>query len=185
MSSDFLWDFESHQLGEGWLSVGRFVPHPQHLFLVWFGCGLGATEKIFPAASLETCNVLLFHFQKDGRGDSHLVSPQTHDFKDFLDCPEHSSQDETAGVWGQLVDAEVTADVDLEILGEVHEKNVDKKLRIVKRGNVLGQALGSSVLSPDNLPPGRQEMVEPKQPRGTQPLLNLTTSGTVSEDVGM
>ena len=31
----------------------------------------------------------------------------------------------------------------------------------------------------------RQEMVEPKQPRGTQPLLNLTTSGTVSEDVEM
>ena len=28
-------------------------------------------------------------------------------------------------------------------------------------------------------------MVEPKQPRGTQPLLNLTTSGTMSEDVGM
>ena len=31
----------------------------------------------------------------------------------------------------------------------------------------------------------RQEMVEPKQPRGTQPLLNLTTNGTASEDVGM
>ena len=79
---------------------------------------------------------------KDSRGDSHLVSVQAHDFKDFLDCPKHSSQDETAGVWGQLVDAEVAADVDVDILGEVHKKNVDEKLRIVERGNVLGQALG-------------------------------------------
>ena len=40
----------------------------------------------------------------------------------------------------------------------------------------MGQALGSSVLSPDNLAPVLgEEMVEPKQPRGTQPLLNLTT----------
>ena len=52
--SDFLRDFESHQLGEGWLGVGRFVPHPQHLFLVWFGRGLGATEKVFAAEYLET-----------------------------------------------------------------------------------------------------------------------------------
>ena len=75
-------------------------------------------------------------------------------FKDFLDCPKHGRQDETAGVWGQLVDAEVVAaDVDLEILGEVHKKNVAQKLRIVERGNVVGQAVGSSILSPDNLPP--------------------------------
>ena len=51
------------------------------------------------------------------------------------------------------MDAEVAADVDLEMLGEVHKKNVDEKLRIVERGNVVGQAVGSSVLSPDNLPP--------------------------------
>ena len=156
VSSDIPRDFESHQLGEGWLGVDRFVPHPQHLFLVWFGRGSGATEKIFAAASRETCKVLLFHFctgAKDGRGDSHLVSTQTHDFKDFLDCPKHSSQDKTAGVWGQSVDAEVAADVELEILGEVHKKNVNEKLRIVERGNVVGQAVGSSVLSPDNLPP--------------------------------
>ena len=156
VSSDFLWDFESHQLGEGWLGVGRFVPHPQHLFLVWFEYGLQAEEKVLTAASRETCKVLLFHFctgAKDGGGDSHLVSTQTHDFKDFLDCPKHGSQDETAGVWGQSVDAEVAADVELEILGEVHKKNVDEKLRIVERGNVVGQAVGSSVLSPDNLPP--------------------------------
>ena len=51
------------------------------------------------------------------------------------------------------MDAEVTADVDLDILGEVHQKNVNEKLRIVERGNVVGQALGSSVLSLDNLPP--------------------------------
>ena len=155
-SSDFLWDFESHQLGEGWLGVGHFVPHPQHLFIVWFGRGLGATEKVFTVASRETCKVLLFHFctgAKDGRGDSHLVSTQTHDFKDFLDCPKHGSQDKTTGVCGQSVDAEVAADVDLEMLGEVHKKNVDEKLRIVERGNVVGQAVGSSVLSPDNLPP--------------------------------
>ena len=155
--SDFLWDFESHQLGEGWLGVGRFVPHPQHLFLVWFGRGLGATEKVLTAASRETCKVLLFHFctgANDGRGDAHVVSTQTHDFKDFLDCPKHVSQDETAGVWRQSVDAEViAADVDLEMLGEVHKKNVDEKLRIVERGNVVGQAVGSSVLSADNLPP--------------------------------
>ena len=154
--SDFIWDFESHQLGEGWLGVGHFVPHPQHLFLVWYGCGLGATEKVFAVASLETCKVPLFHFctgAKYGRADSHLVFTQTHDFKDFLDCPKHSSQDETAGVWGQLVDAEVAADVDLEMLGEVHKNNVDEKLRIVERGNVVGQAPGSSILSPDNLPP--------------------------------
>ena len=100
--------------------------------------------------------MLFFHFctgAKDGRGNSHLVSTKTHDFKDFLDCPKHSSQDETAGVWGQFVDAEVAADVDLEMLGEVHKKNVDEKLRIVEKGNVVGQAVGSSVLSPDNLPP--------------------------------
>ena len=154
--SDFLWDFESHQLGESWLGVGRFVPHPQHLFLVWFGRGSVATEKVFAAASRETGKVLLFHFctgAKDGRGDSHLVSTKMHDFKDFLDCPKHGSQDKTACVWGQSVDAEVTADVELEILGEVHKKNVDEKLRIVERGNVVGQAVGSSVLSPDNLPP--------------------------------
>ena len=152
----FLWDFESHQLGEGWLGVGSFVPHPQHLFLVWYGCGSGATEKVFAAASRETGKVFLFHFctgAKDGGGDSHLVSNQTHDFKDFLDCPKHGSQDETAGVWGQQVDAEVAADVDLEMLGEVHKKNVDEKLRIVERGNVVGQAVGRSVLSPDNHPP--------------------------------
>ena len=157
LCSDFLWDFESNQLGEGWLGVGRFVPHPQHLFLVWFGRGSGATEKIFAAASLETCKVISFHFctgANDGRGDSHLVSTQTHDFKYFLDCPKHSSQDKTACVWGQSADAEVAADVELEILGEVHKKNVDEKLRIVERGNVVGQAVGSSVLSPDNLPPG-------------------------------
>ena len=129
VSSDFLWDFESHQLVEGWLGVCRFVPHPQQLFLVWFGRGSGATEKVLTTASRETCKVLLFHFctgAKDGRGDSHLVSTQTHDFKDFLDCPKHGSQDETAGVWGQSVYAEVTADVDLEMLGEVHKKNVDE-----------------------------------------------------------
>ena len=140
VSSDFLWDFESHQLGEGWLGVGRFVPHPQHLFLVWYGCGLRATEKVFAVASRETCKVLLFHFctgAKYGRGDSHLVSTQTHDFKNFLDCPKHVSQDETAGVWGQLVDAKVAADVDLEMLDEVHKKNVNKKLRIVERGTML------------------------------------------------
>ena len=156
VSSDFLWDFESHQLGEGWLGVGRFVHHPQHLFLVWYGCGLRATEKVFAVASRETCKVHLFHFctgAKYGRGDSHLVSTQTHDFKNVLDCPKHVSQDETAGVWGQLVDAKVAADVDLEMLGEVHKKNVNEKLRIVERGNVVGQALGSSILSPDNLPP--------------------------------
>ena len=76
--------------------------------------------------------MLLFHFctgANDSGGDSHLVSTQTHDFKDFLDCPKHISQDETAGVWGQLVDAEVASDVDL---GEVHKKNIDKKLRIVE-----------------------------------------------------
>ena len=44
------------------------------------------------------------------------------------------------------MDAEVAADVDLEMLGEVHKKNVDEKLRIVERGNVVGQAVGSSVL---------------------------------------
>ena len=89
VSSDFLRDFESHQLGEGWLGVGRFVPHPQHLFLVWYGHGSGTTEKIFVVTSRETCNVLLFHFctgAKDSGGDFHLVSTQTHDFKDFLDC---------------------------------------------------------------------------------------------------
>ena len=101
--------------------------------------------------------MLLFHFctrAKDGRGDFHLVSVQTHDIKDFLDCSKHGSQDETAGVCcvRQLVDGEVVADVDLEVLGEVHKKNVNEKLRIVERGNVVGQALGSSVLSPDNLP---------------------------------
>ena len=156
LCSDFLWDFESHQLGEGWLGVGRFVPHPQHLFLVWFEYVLQAEEKVLTATSRETCKVFLFHFctgAKDGRGDSHLVSTQTHDFKDFLDCPKHGSQDETACVCGQSVDAEVAADVELEILGEVHKKNVDEKLRIVERGNVVGQAVGSSVLSPDNLPP--------------------------------
>ena len=128
VSSDFLWDFESHQLGEGWLGVVHYVPHPQHLFLVWYGRGSGATEKIYAVTS----HVLLFHFctgAKDSGGDSHLISTQTHDFKDFLDCPKHISQDETAGVWGQLVDAEVTSDVDL---GEVHKKNIDKKLRIVE-----------------------------------------------------
>ena len=156
VSSNFLWDFESHQLGEGWLGVGRFVPHPQHLFLVWYGRGLGATEKVFAVASRETCKVCFFHFStgtEDSGRDSHLVSTKMHDFKDFLDCPKHVSQDETAGVWGQLVDAEVASDVDLEMLGEVHKKNVDEKLRIVERGNVVSQALGSSVLSPDNLPP--------------------------------
>ena len=71
----------------------------------------------------------------------------------FQRVSKHVSQDETAGVWGQLVDAEVIADMDLEMLGEVHKKNVNEKLRIVERGNVVGQALGSSVLSPDNLPP--------------------------------
>ena len=89
---------------------------------------MGATEKVFAAASRKTCKVLLFHFctgAKDSRGDSHLVSVQTHYFKDFLDCPKYSSQDETAGVWGQLLDAEVATDVDLEILGKVHKKNVD------------------------------------------------------------
>ena len=113
-------------------------------------------ERVFTAASLETCKVLLFHLctgAKDSRVESHLVSVQTHDFKHFLDCPEYSSQDETAGVWGQLVDATVAADVDLDILGEVHKKNIDTKLRIVERGNVVGQTLGSSILSPDNLPP--------------------------------
>ena len=117
---------------------------------------MGATEKVFTAASCETCNVLLFHFctgADDSGEGSHLVTIQTHDFEDFLDCPKHGSQDETAGVWGQLVDAEVTADVDLDILGEVHKKNVDEKFRIVEKGNVVGQALGSFVLSPDNLPP--------------------------------
>ena len=101
------------------------------------------------AASRETCKVLLFHFctgAKDGGGDSHLVSTQTHDFKDFSEFPKHSSQDETAG-------AKVAADVELKMLGEVHKKNIDEKLRIVERGNVVGQAVGSSVLSPDNLPP--------------------------------
>ena len=63
------------------------------------------------------------------------------------------SQDETTGIWKQLVYAEVAADVELEMLDEVHKKNVDEKLRIVERGNVVGQAVGSSVLSPDNLPP--------------------------------
>ena len=53
VSSDFPWDFVSHQLGEGWLGVGRFIPHPQHLF-VWFGRGPGAMEKVFAAESLET-----------------------------------------------------------------------------------------------------------------------------------
>ena len=157
MSSDFLWDFEFHQLEEGWLGVGR---HPQHLFLIWYGRGLGATEKVFAAASRETCKVLLFHFctgAKHSGGDSHLVSTQTHYFKDFLDCPKYSSQDETAGVWGKSVDAEVAADVHLEILGKVHKKNVNEKFRIMERGNVLGQALGSSVLSPDNLPPVLRE----------------------------
>ena len=53
-SSDFLWDFESHQLGESWLSVGCFVSHPQHLFLVWYGRGLvGATEKVLTVACLK------------------------------------------------------------------------------------------------------------------------------------
>ena len=116
-----------------------------------------AEEKVLTAASRETCKVLLFHFctgANDGRGDSLRLSTQTHDFKDFLDCPKHGSQDETTDVWGQSVDAEVTADVDLEILGEVHKKNIDEKLRIVERGNVVGQAVGSSVLSPDNLQRG-------------------------------
>ena len=31
----------------------------------------------------------------------------------------------------------------------------------------------------------RQAMVLPKQPRGTQPLLNFMTSGTVSDDFGL
>ena len=135
VSSNFLWDFESYQLGEGWLGVGRYFPHPQHLFLVWYGRGSGATEKISVVTSRETCNVLLFHFctgAKDSGGDSHLVSTQTHDFKDFLDCHKHGSQDETAGVWGQLVDAEVASDVDLEILGEVHKENINEKLKIVE-----------------------------------------------------
>ena len=138
VSSDFLWDFESHQLGEGWLGVGRFIPHPQHLFLVWYGRGLGATEKVLTAASRETCKVLLFHFctgAMDSRGDSHLVSTQMHDFKD---CSKNISQDETAGVWGQSVDANFAADVDLDILGEINKQNVDEKLRIVEKGNVLG-----------------------------------------------
>ena len=154
VSSDFLRDSESHQLGEGWLGVGRFVPHPQHLFLIWYGYGLGATEIVFAAVPLETCEVLLFHFctgAKDGRGYSHLVSTEMHDLKCFLDCPKHGSQDETAGVWGQLVDAEVAADVDFDMLGEVHKKNIDE--RTIERGNVVGQALGSSVLSSDNFPP--------------------------------
>ena len=79
--------------------------------------------------------MLLFHFctgAKDSGGDFHLVSTQAHDFKDFLDCPKHGSQDETAGVWGQLVDAEVASYVDLEILGEVHKKNINEKLKIVE-----------------------------------------------------
>ena len=67
-----------------------------------------------------------------GQRTAGVIPIQTHDFKDFLDCPKHGSQDETAGVWGQLVDAEVAADVDLEILGEVHKKNIDEKLRIVE-----------------------------------------------------
>ena len=33
---------------------------------------------------------------------------------------------------GQLVDAKVASDVDLEILGGVHKKNIDEKLRIVE-----------------------------------------------------
>ena len=78
-----------------------------------------------------------------------------HDFKHFLDCPKHSSPDETACICcgRQFVDAEVAADVELEILGKVHKKNVDEKLRVVERDDVVGQVLGSSVLSPDNLPP--------------------------------
>ena len=66
--SDFVWDFESHQLGQDWLSVGCFVPHPQHLFLVWFGRGAGATEKIFPATSVETCSNSLLYSGKRQQG---------------------------------------------------------------------------------------------------------------------
>ena len=101
-------------------------------------CPVGATEKVLTAASRETCKVLLFHFctgAMDSRGDSHLVSTQMHDFKD---CSKNISQDETAGVWGQSVDANFAADVDLDILGEINKQNVDEKLRIVEKGNVLG-----------------------------------------------
>ena len=158
VSSNSLWDFEFDQLWEGWLGVCRFVPHPQHLFLVWSGCTCRsrAAEKKLAVMSLKICKVLPFNFctgAKDGRGDSHLVSTQTHDFKDFLDCLKHVSPDKTACVLGQLVDAEVAADVDLEMLSEVHKKNVDKELRVVERSNVVGQTLRSSVLSADNLPP--------------------------------
>ena len=80
-----------------------------------------------------------------------------------------------------------SADVNFNMMGEVHKNNVDGKVWVTEDAILEARHLEELPFLMTSQPylERRQDIVLLKQPKGTQPLLNFTTSGNVSYDLGM
>ena len=102
--------------------------------------------------TLKVSKMLFCRFRtkaKESRRNFDAVRIQLHDFKHFLSCTENVSVDQAADVRRQIVNAQLSVNINFKVLLKVNENNISKKVWVMEGGNILGKTFWGATFSDD------------------------------------